>query len=211
MSTITSITVCPRADVATAIRAMTKIAFLADSAPSFLPSQCGIAPSSAIAARRRLATTVFPTRLVNSAPPSASPSAAVPAPPSVPLTRSKARAFASPDEAIAADHPASPPPDASTGISSAATYAATAATMAATIIPKDLRTGKLNSADMQEMDSIPTKSHGVIIRTPSIWETGEPPFGEKNGCIEATPPTCPNAAAQKQTTSPTASATARTD
>ena len=86
----------------------------------------------------------------------------------------------------------------------AMTYAATDAAIAATIIQKDLRTGNRNSADMQDMDSIPTKSQGEIMSMPRIWTRGEPPEGEKNGRIDASPPSLHATAAPKQATSPAA-------
>ena len=89
-------------------------------------------------------------------------------------------------------------------------YATTEATIAATMIENDFLTGNRNSADRQDMDSIPTKSHGAIMRTPRIWEPIAPPAGAKKGWSDETPPTFEKIAAPNEKTSPAASDKAST-
>ena len=82
MSATISSTAYPSADTATATTAIDSTALRGAPAAFVPPNQRGTVPSDAIAASRRLAATVLPTRFVNSAPAAIAPTTAGPARPS---------------------------------------------------------------------------------------------------------------------------------
>ena len=95
---------------------MAMTAFRGEPSLVFLPNQAGSTPSSAIAARRRLAATVLPMRFVKRAPMSVKPRTKAPVRPRGAFATSSATKFTSPERESPSTQLANPAPGASTGM-----------------------------------------------------------------------------------------------